>query len=31
VLAFLAPFAGRYAVEGATFAMAVEEFFKRRR
>lgn len=31
VLAFLAPFAGRYAVEGATFAMAVEEFFERRR
>jgi hypothetical protein len=30
VLAFLAPFAGRYAVEGATFATAVEEFFARR-
>ncbi len=30
VLAFLAPFAGRYAVEGATFATAVEEFFRRR-
>ena len=28
VLAFLAPYAGRYAVEGATFAMAVEEFFE---
>lgn len=27
ILAFLAPYAGRYAVEGATFAMAVEEFF----
>lgn len=28
VLAFLAPYAGRYAVEGASFAMAVEEFFR---
>ncbi|MFO7893370.1 MAG: DUF255 domain-containing protein [Longimicrobiales bacterium] len=28
LLAFLAPYAGRYAVEGATFAMAVEEFFE---
>lgn len=28
VLAFLAPYAGRYAVEGASFAMAVEEFFE---
>lgn len=28
LLAFLAPYAGRYAVEGATFAMAVEEFFQ---
>lgn len=31
VLAFLSPLAGRYAVEGATFAMAVEEFFELRR
>lgn len=31
ILAFLAPYAGRYAVEGATFAMAVEEFFALRR
>ena len=31
LLAFLAPYAGRYAVEGATFAMAVEEFFERTR
>ncbi|NIP82618.1 MAG: DUF255 domain-containing protein [Gemmatimonadetes bacterium] len=31
VLAFLSPLAGRYAVEGATFAMAVEEFFDLRR
>lgn len=31
VLAFLAPFAGRYAVEGATFALAVEEFFEMQR
>ncbi|MDX1673347.1 MAG: DUF255 domain-containing protein [Longimicrobiales bacterium] len=31
LLAFLAPYAGRYAVEGATFAMAVEEFFERER
>ena len=31
VLAFLAPYAGRYAVEGATFALAVEEFFERTR
>lgn len=30
-LAFLSPLAGRYAVEGATFAMAVEEFFELRR
>lgn len=29
-LAFLSPLAGRYAVEGATFAMAVEEFFELR-
>lgn len=28
ILAFLAPYAGRYAVEGATFAIAVEEFFR---
>jgi uncharacterized protein YyaL (SSP411 family) len=31
ILAFLSPLAGRYAVEGATFAMAVEEFFELRR
>ncbi|MFW5950886.1 MAG: DUF255 domain-containing protein [Gemmatimonadota bacterium] len=31
VLAFLSPFAGRYAVEGASFALAVEEFFELRR
>ncbi|MGK7313099.1 MAG: DUF255 domain-containing protein [Candidatus Longimicrobiales bacterium M2_2A_002] len=31
LLAFLAPYAGRYAVEGATFAMAAEEFFERTR
>jgi uncharacterized protein len=30
ILAFLSPLAGRYAVEGATFAMAVEEFFELR-
>ncbi len=29
-LALLAPLAGRYSVEGATFAMAVEEFFEAR-
>lgn len=29
-LAILSPLAGRYAVEGATFAMAVEEFFEYR-
>lgn len=28
VLALLSPLAGRYAVEGATFAIAVEEFFE---
>ena len=28
VLAYLAPYAGRYAVEGATFALAIEEFFR---
>ena len=28
LLAFLAPYAGRYAVEGATFALGVEEFFQ---
>ena len=31
VLALLSPLAGRYAVEGATFASAVEEFFELRR
>lgn len=31
ILALLSPLAGRYAVEGATFAMAVEEFFQLRR
>ncbi|MEJ2502741.1 MAG: DUF255 domain-containing protein [Gemmatimonadota bacterium] len=31
ILAFLSPLAGRYAVEGATFALAVEEFFALRR
>ena len=31
ILAFLSPLAGRYAVEGATFATAVEEFFALRR
>ncbi len=31
ILAFLSPLAGRYAVEGATFAMGVEEFFELRR
>lgn len=30
-LALLSPLAGRYAVEGATFALAVEEFFELRR
>jgi uncharacterized protein YyaL (SSP411 family) len=30
-LALLSPLAGRYAVEGASFAMAVEEFFELRR
>ncbi|HSH45468.1 MAG TPA: DUF255 domain-containing protein [Longimicrobiales bacterium] len=30
-LALLSPLAGRYAVEGATFAMAVEEFFRLRK
>ena len=30
ILAVLSPLAGRYAVEGATFAMAVEEFFELR-
>jgi uncharacterized protein len=30
ILAFLSPLAGRYAVEGATFASAVEEFFQLR-
>jgi uncharacterized protein YyaL (SSP411 family) len=30
ILALLSPRAGRYAVEGATFAMAVEEFFELR-
>jgi uncharacterized protein YyaL (SSP411 family) len=31
ILAFLSPRAGRYGVEGATFALAVEEFFELRR
>ena len=31
ILAFLSPLAGRYAVEGSTFALAVEEFFALRR
>ncbi|NIU75044.1 MAG: hypothetical protein GWN71_16105, partial [Gammaproteobacteria bacterium] len=31
ILAFLSPMAGRYGVEGATFATAVEEFFELRR
>lgn len=31
ILGFLSPVAGRYGVEGATFAMAVEEFFELRR
>ncbi len=31
ILGYLSPTAGRYAVEGATFAMAVEEFFEMRR
>ena len=30
ILAVLSPLAGRYAVEGATFALAVEEFFELR-
>lgn len=30
ILALLSPLAGRYAVEGATFALAVEEFFELR-